>query len=79
MKIKIQILLILLTIPYLAATAQVISKETSEKTQTVRSRTEPLKVGQIASDFTLTDENGKQVTLSKAKQPVVLVFYRGYW
>lgn len=47
--------------------------------QTAKSRTEPLKVGAVAPDFTLTDQNGKRVTLSKAKNPTVLVFYRGYW
>ena len=32
-------------------------------------------------DFTLMDQNGKPVTLAKlrAKGPVHLVFYRGYW
>jgi cytochrome oxidase Cu insertion factor (SCO1/SenC/PrrC family) len=47
--------------------------------QTAASRTEPLKVGAIAPDFTLTDTNGKPVKLSAIKQPTVLVFYRGYW
>lgn len=47
--------------------------------QTAKSKTEPLEVGAVAPNFTLTDENSKQVTLSKAKKPVVLVFYRGYW
>ncbi|MBC7798048.1 MAG: redoxin domain-containing protein [Pyrinomonadaceae bacterium] len=38
-------------------------------------------VGDVAPDFTLTANNGKPVTLSKAvkSSPVVLVFYRGYW
>jgi cytochrome oxidase Cu insertion factor (SCO1/SenC/PrrC family) len=41
----------------------------------------PIGVGDLAPDFTLEDQNGKQVTLSAArgKSPVVLVFYRGYW
>ena len=43
------------------------------------SRTEPLKVGALAPDFTLADTNGKTVKLSAIKQPTVLVFYRGYW
>jgi cytochrome oxidase Cu insertion factor (SCO1/SenC/PrrC family) len=47
--------------------------------QNAKSKTEPLTVGKTAPDFTLSDQNGKQVTLSKAKKPVVLVFYRGYW
>jgi peroxiredoxin len=38
-------------------------------------------VGDAAPDFTLEDQNGKKITLSDArgKNPVVLVFYRGYW
>lgn len=52
-------------------------KAASVKTQ--RSKTEPLKVGEVAPDFSLIDQNGKKVTLSEAKNPVVLVFYRGYW
>ena len=44
-----------------------------------RSRTDPVKVGEIAPDFDLTDQNGKSVRLATIKKPVVLVFYRGYW
>ena len=47
--------------------------------QIAKSKTEPLTVGVIAPDFKLSDQNGKQIMLSKAKKPVVLVFYRGYW
>lgn len=41
----------------------------------------PVAVGDAAPDFTLEDQNGKKITLSGArgKNPVVLVFYRGYW
>ena len=41
----------------------------------------PLAVGDPAPDFTLVDHHGRKVTLSdsKDKNPVVLVFYRGYW
>ncbi|MEP6703754.1 MAG: peroxiredoxin family protein [Acidobacteriota bacterium] len=44
-------------------------------------RTEPVTVGEIAPDFTLSDNAGKKVKLSDAVKdaPVVLVFYRGYW
>ncbi len=44
-------------------------------------RTEAVKVGDTAPDFTLSDNFGKQITLSKAVKdaPVVLVFYRGSW
>lgn len=47
--------------------------------QNAKSRTEPLTSGATAPDFTLSDQNGKSVTLSKVAKPVVLVFYRGYW
>ncbi|MEP6923569.1 MAG: peroxiredoxin family protein [Pyrinomonadaceae bacterium] len=40
-----------------------------------------IKTGDVAPDFSLTDQNGKTVKLSEAVKsaPVVLVFYRGYW
>ena len=44
-----------------------------------RAKTDPLKVGENAPDFSLTDDNGKTVRLSSIKGPVVLVFYRAYW
>jgi peroxiredoxin len=46
-----------------------------------QTRTKPLTVGDAAPDFTLVDSHGQKVTLSdsKGKNPVVLVFYRGYW
>lgn len=44
-------------------------------------RTAAITTGDIAPDFTLSDNSGKQITLSKAVKdaPVVLVFYRGSW
>jgi cytochrome oxidase Cu insertion factor (SCO1/SenC/PrrC family) len=47
--------------------------------QNAKSRTAPLQAGRVAPDFTLPDQNGKSVTLSKIGKPAVLVFYRGYW
>ena len=40
-----------------------------------------VKVGEAAPDFTLSNQDGQPVTLSsyRGQQPVVLVFYRGYW
>lgn len=38
-----------------------------------------VKVGDRAPDFTLEDQNGQKVTLSKADRTTLLVFYRGYW
>ena len=77
MKLKIFLCLCLLLTLGLTASAQKKSK--AGKMQTVKINTEPLKVGEIAPDFTLSDQNGSQVALSKAKVPVVLVFFRGYW
>jgi cytochrome oxidase Cu insertion factor (SCO1/SenC/PrrC family) len=44
-------------------------------------RAAPAGVGDAAPDFTLEDQRGRKVTLSEARArgPVVLVFYRGYW
>jgi cytochrome oxidase Cu insertion factor (SCO1/SenC/PrrC family) len=49
--------------------------------QTVGPRAKPVGVGETAPDFVLSDQNGKSVKLSDAREkaPVVLVFYRGYW
>lgn len=44
-------------------------------------RATPLGVGEMAPDFTLQDHRGHKTILSESrgKNPVVLVFYRGYW
>ncbi|HKA38932.1 MAG TPA: redoxin domain-containing protein [Burkholderiales bacterium] len=44
-------------------------------------REAPVAVGDLAPDFTLEDQDGRRHSLSaqRGKQPVVLVFYRGYW
>lgn len=47
--------------------------------QNAKSKTEPIAIGATAPDFTLADQNGNQVMLSKLEKPVVLVFFRGYW
>jgi cytochrome oxidase Cu insertion factor (SCO1/SenC/PrrC family) len=41
----------------------------------------PVAVGEMAPDFTLTDQNGRSHALAaeRGKRAVVLVFYRGYW
>lgn len=44
-----------------------------------RSKTDTIKVGYLAPDFSLTDSNGKTVNLSSLHGKTVLVFYRGYW
>jgi cytochrome oxidase Cu insertion factor (SCO1/SenC/PrrC family) len=42
---------------------------------------EPVKVGEMAPDFTLASHDGRTISLSasRGKRPVILVFYRGYW
>lgn len=77
MKSKILLVFSLLIVFNLIVSAQ--KKPKNDKMPTSKSKTEPLKIGETAPDFTLNDQNGKQTTLSKAKMPVVLVFYRGYW
>lgn len=64
--------IIVLTFLIIVALANATSAQT---------RTKPLTVGDTAPDFTLVDHQGQKVTLSdsKGKNPVVLVFYRGYW
>jgi cytochrome oxidase Cu insertion factor (SCO1/SenC/PrrC family) len=44
-------------------------------------RAKPVAVGEMAPDFTLTDQNGRKQSLAaeRGKRAVVLVFYRGYW
>ena len=56
----------------------IVALVTATRAQT---RTKPLAVSETAPDFTLVDHHGQKVTLSdsKGKNPVVLVFYRGYW
>jgi len=46
-----------------------------------QAREKPVTVGDMAPDFTLTDQNGQKRSLSaeRGKRPVVLVFYRGHW
>jgi cytochrome oxidase Cu insertion factor (SCO1/SenC/PrrC family) len=46
-----------------------------------QAREKPVTVGDLAPDFTLTDQNGQKRSLSaeRGKRPVVLIFYRGHW
>lgn len=44
-----------------------------------RSKTDALKVGETAPDFSLVSDSGKTVTLSSIKGTKVVVFYRAYW
>lgn len=60
-------------------TALILSFSFGVFAQKAKSSKEPLEVGAIAPDFTLSSNKDKQVTLSKVDQLTLLVFYRGYW
>ncbi|MEP6904074.1 MAG: peroxiredoxin family protein [Actinomycetota bacterium] len=68
MKLKIFLFVALLAIFSFAVQAQ-----------NAKSKTEPITAGATAPDFTLNDQNGKAVTLSKVGKNTILVFYRGFW
>lgn len=72
-----KVLTVLLQTMLLTAIAMWMNPQSPNAPQT----SSPVAVGAIAPDFMLADQNGVKVTLSDArgKNPVVLVFYRGYW
>ncbi len=74
MKAKILIGLLILAF---ASTSPSLSGALS----TTQERKSPVVTGTEAPDFTLKDQHGRQIKLSESrgKNPVVLVFYRGYW
>ena len=51
------------------------------RVEMVTQRSTPVIVGETAADFTLEDQSKRKITLSESrgKNPVALVFYRGYW
>ena len=72
MRFAITVLTIVLTSAMSIANAQ---------TPTAATRSKPIGVGEVAPDFTLQSHSALKVNLSESrgKRPVVLVFYRGYW
>lgn len=72
MKTKIILILLFVLTGFISVNAQQQQIVKSEK---------PIGIGEVAPDFTLEDENGRPVKLSSSrdKEPVILVFYRGYW
>ena len=72
-----KVLTVLFQVFLLTSVAMCTNSQSTNQTQPKR----PVAVGDAAPDFTLEDQNRKKVTLSDArgKNPVVLVFYRGYW
>ena len=72
-----KVLTVLFQVVLLVSVAMCTNAQSPSQTQ----RNTPVAVGDAAPGFTLEDQNGKKITLSDArgKNPVVLVFYRGYW
>lgn len=72
-----KVLIVLFQVVLLISVAMCTNAQSTNQTQPKR----PVAVDDAAPDFTLEDQNGKKITLSDArgKNPVVLVFYRGYW
>ncbi|MBC7930835.1 MAG: redoxin domain-containing protein [Rubrivivax sp.] len=79
MKTNIGALLLTLVSALSCVPGQTTHTQAPPATKTARAT--PVGVGETAPDFTLEDQRGRKVTLSeaRAKGPVVLVFYRGYW
>lgn len=77
MKIKFVVLLLLLLIALSCSNSRVDSRIDAE----LQPRNEPVKIGEMAPNFTLEDQNGQKVTLSalRGSGPTVLSFYRGNW
>ena len=77
MKIKLAAALLLFLIALSCSTSKLNSGLDAE----LQPRSEPLKIGEMAPNFTLEDQNGQKVTLSVlcGSAPTVLAFYRGNW
>lgn len=74
------LLVLALTVPILSQCSSADTSATAKpEARATASATEPamLKVGDKAPDFTLPDQNGKQISLSQfqGKENVVLAFY----
>jgi Peroxiredoxin len=77
MKTKLIGVLILILSALSCTNSSLNSRQEAE----LKSRSNPVEVGQVAPDFALEDQNGQIVKLSdlRANGPTVLAFYRGYW
>lgn len=73
MKLKLALVLIFLSVVLVPARAR-LPQKTPEAVPAIN-------VGMVVPDFTLEDSQGLKVNLADEvkNQPVVLVFYRGYW
>jgi cytochrome oxidase Cu insertion factor (SCO1/SenC/PrrC family) len=73
---------VLISVLLAAGVAFCLSAPAAEpKSPATAKRASPVKTGEAAPGFTLTDQNGGSHSLSaeRGKRAVVLVFYRGYW
>jgi len=60
--------------------AKTASATTAGRVTPAASVAAPPAIGDLAPEFTLSDQTGRSVTLSEAHgRNVVLVFYRGHW
>ncbi|MEO5857865.1 MAG: redoxin domain-containing protein [Pyrinomonadaceae bacterium] len=69
----------LLSIAFLVCLISVAAYAQDNMMMSERSKTDVLKVGDKAPNFSLVDDSGKTVTLAAIKGPTVIVFYRAYW
>jgi len=71
----------MLVLTFFACFSVMLTGISQARVETVPQRAAPMTVGETAPDFTLEDQNGRKVTLTewRGQNPVVLVFYRGYW
>jgi len=60
-------------------TALVFAVNVCVYAQKAKTKTDPIGVGAVAPDFTLSNSAKEKITLSKVNKLTVLVFYRGYW
>jgi cytochrome oxidase Cu insertion factor (SCO1/SenC/PrrC family) len=61
--------------------ASLIFSTAAPASEPATQRAAPVKAGEAAPDFILTDQKGQRHILSaeRGKRAVVLIFYRGYW
>ena len=45
----------------------------------LKPRTSPVQVGEVAPNFTLKDQQNRNISLPLGKASAVMVFYRGHW
>jgi len=77
MKMKLAVALFLFLLAVSCSSSTLDSGGDAE----LQPRSEPVKIGEMAPNFTLEDQNGQKVSLSTLRGggPTVLAFYRGNW